>query len=728
MQFNLIVALLISCVVNTSYAKCNFVEADYQDELLNPKFIEEIVIETPKSEKYIKNFAKILVSPSPVIPKELKKFYKASVLVVFEFGECRYSGRIRQNGDWKDHIKLVHGGKPIRSLHVKLDSGNILNAVKFKLLIPQTRNNEHEVLGTILLRELGFMAPETFQVNTKVNSFSFPMLFQEDARKELLEKNSRREGPIFEGDESLLWLFEDFANFELEPLALSRLVNTNWFLKGANSQLITLKAYAQLQNAYVEYAQGDTKLVVKPNNVLEEIFEKYFFALAAMNGGHALTPHNRKFYFNSFINAFEPIYYDGNLNLIQAATLDEQLLSKAISSIGLINDFSKQLETLRNNQYALNAFKDRTLIEEKDAELFFFAATEQLQKNSSYLRSKIAEASVADNMVLDSSSHQAMFTEASSSFGIQQNIIFEINSNGESYSSKSSTGEERNLSAVQVAAIISENELDKNRFVYLPLPIDSSSNAENQIISHETFPGIIIHSVSLDIDAANQILTIDQAKHDDWILIKNADLKNWTVIFNGNKKESVISDGFSQRFNQYGLTGCLNIYRSSFNASTIKASDGQCEDILNIVNSKGTIDLIEIENAYADAIDLDFSQLSIRTITVTNAGNDCFDVSGGHYSVGSISASNCLDKGISIGERSIFDAKRINVENSFSGIAVKDQSKAVVHSARFNKVSTCYEVTQKKQEFGGAALTLGETICDAGQTVSANSRLIIGTN
>ena len=36
--------------------------------------------------------------------------------------------------------------------------------------------------------------------------------------------------------------------------------------------------------------------------------------MAIMNGQHALRPHNRKFYFNSFINKFEPIYYDGDLD------------------------------------------------------------------------------------------------------------------------------------------------------------------------------------------------------------------------------------------------------------------------------------------------------------------------------------------------------------------------------------------------------------------------------
>ena len=30
------------------------------------------------------------------------------------------------------------------------------------------------------------------------------MIFQEDSQKELLERNSKREGPIFEGDETIL--------------------------------------------------------------------------------------------------------------------------------------------------------------------------------------------------------------------------------------------------------------------------------------------------------------------------------------------------------------------------------------------------------------------------------------------------------------------------------------------------------------------------------------------
>ncbi|MCH2576077.1 hypothetical protein MK131_14960 [Candidatus Poribacteria bacterium] len=83
-----------------------------------------------------------------------------------------------------------------------------MNAIRFKLLIPATRNDLNEVLGSLVARELGFIAPETFQVRVDVNGSKSVMLFQEDAQKELLERNLRREGPIFEADESLIWTDE----------------------------------------------------------------------------------------------------------------------------------------------------------------------------------------------------------------------------------------------------------------------------------------------------------------------------------------------------------------------------------------------------------------------------------------------------------------------------------------------------------------------------------------
>ena len=57
-------------------------------------------------------------------------------------------------------------------------------------------------------------------------------------------------------------------------------------------------------------------------------------------------------------------------------------------------------------------------------------------------------------------------------------------------------------------------------------------------------------------------------------------------------------------------------------------NDGQCEDSLNIVSSEGELNNVAIKNSYADAVDIDFSVITIDKLSIDKAGNDCFDVSG----------------------------------------------------------------------------------------------------
>ena len=49
---------------------------------------------------------------------------------------------------------------------------------------------------------LGFISPNTFEKKVTINERQQIVLFQEDIQKELLEKKKRREGPLFEGDET----------------------------------------------------------------------------------------------------------------------------------------------------------------------------------------------------------------------------------------------------------------------------------------------------------------------------------------------------------------------------------------------------------------------------------------------------------------------------------------------------------------------------------------------
>ena len=314
---NLFFLILISLInieflSNEAYADCNFKTGNFSEKLSKPNSIKNISIKVNNSKKYstnaIKSFLSTSLSGWSIDPKYRKKF-KAKIKVNYNFGSCEFKGKIWQNGDWKDHIKFTNGGQFIRSLNVKIDDGNILNATKFKLLIPETRNSYNEILASSILNELGIITPETAMVFVDVNNVKSEMIFQEDSQKELLERNNRREGPIFEGDESIMWSNEDGLFNEKERFSLSRMINRNWFLKGSSSQRISISSLINLQEAYLEFSDKyfSDLVFINPNNETNDIFTDYHFLMLSMNGNHGLRPHNRKYYFNSFTNSFEPI-------------------------------------------------------------------------------------------------------------------------------------------------------------------------------------------------------------------------------------------------------------------------------------------------------------------------------------------------------------------------------------------------------------------------------------
>ena len=369
----------------SAFAQCDFNTSQYIDGLSTPKSINSIEILVSKSSKYFRNAFKIIESRSLIISPKLKKRFKASLKVNYKFGICEYSASIRQNGDAKDHIKLVEGGNIIRSLDVKLKEGNILNAINFKLLLPETRHGTNEVLASLILREAGLISPETFEVQTSVNGISSLMLFQENAEKELLERNYRREGPLFEGDESLFYSYRNYKN--IDRIILSKLENSNWFKKGLTSQEIVLDSHSKLQESYLEYSArrktSDFENAIFPNNSKSKDFINYNYIIMAMNGSHALYVNNRKYYYNAIESKFEPIYYDGNItfSLPLHWQKEYEYLFPKLPEKKLIDQLSSALFEVK----IFKKFLERTLLSKNDAEDFFSKSLNQFKNNQKVL-------------------------------------------------------------------------------------------------------------------------------------------------------------------------------------------------------------------------------------------------------------------------------------------------------------------------------------------------------
>ena len=711
-----------------SYAECDFKTADYLANFA-PNSIKSIDIEIPKSSKLARNQLEILTSKSLNIPDKLKKNFKAKVLVNYEFGTCRYQGKVRQSGDLKDHIKLLSGGAIAQSLDVSLKTGNILNAVKFKLLLPETRNGLDEIFATTIFRNIGILAPETFEVNVTVNGVKVVMLFQEKARKELLERNYRREGPIFRGDETLMWSFKNYENIELDRLSLATLYNKSWFKKGASSRQIILGSYEILQNASLKsrYHQNGTgnQSYFNPNLLSETIYNDFMGVLIAMNGYHGLFLNNRKHYYNAIAGIFEPIYYDGDVNL----SLDWKTPgSNLLKPVKVSEKTLAKIKDLTSKIRLKEEFLQR-VINQKQANVFYDNSLATFRSNLAKIQSESSstEYAVKSSAIESQDEYILWYKDFLKSKNLDQKIVKNIRETGNAYQAVLEDESVLVLNNEQVLDIISKNKLNDDRFVYIPSSVNIAQDKDSEIkkIVVDSLKITMSKGMSLNYNLQERRLNFYQSGPADWALIHDSLINGWVISLNAliAKSSKPLKE---QRFNAFGITGCLTIYNSELIDTSLAISNGKCEDSLNLINTTGREIKIKIKDSYADAVDADFSSLKIDSLEVSNAGNDCFDVSGGKYEVNTAVLTGCVDKGISIGEQSSFEGDNISIENASIGISAKDYSKARARSLIMKNVVTCGEVKRKKQEFGGGTLHIEGTNCSEKYDSDDESTILIG--
>ena len=706
--------LFIFFLINTqtSKAECNFKTGEFIDKLNNSNSIKSLRINIPNSRRYTKNQLEILTSANKNILPMLRKKHTAEVFINYKFGSCKYKGKVWQNGDGKDHIKLS-GGKVISSLNVKLTNGNLHNSVKFKLLIPETRNHLNEILGSIILKKHNFIVPETFEIETSINGVSSLMIFQEDSQKELLERNNRREGPIFEGDESLLWssnIGEELLLLDAPNLA--RLINYKSSLKGENTLNIFLNSYLRLQDYYLS-----SSYFVNPSPS-SNLYKDYIFLMLSMNGEHGLIKTNQKHYFNLLSKNFEPIYYDGDFNL------NSDLKHKPKK---LISNFSNKysypyLDKLKDESFLNeieNIFESKVKIYDSRKKKFFRNSISTIKANQKLLQSVI----YSNEKFQEDSNINKNFSEYRSTF-IEKNRFFKPNLffitsykiNGNEVSFLDHFSKEIKVSLSDFSKIISRKRYKDKSFILLP--------TKNSISKKYTLLKTSIPLIGMDIfhhpenipliDFKNKIITLNNVLNNYPTLINGGYLNNWKVKYLGlddiefkRKNEELTAE----RVDSYGYTGCLNFLNTKFNMTDIIATNGKCEDSINIINSSGNINNLIIRDAYKDGFDADFSNLKILNSYVNGAGNDCIDISSGNYEIKNIITSNCSDKSISVGEKSILIIDNLYAEKSNIAVAVKDSSKVDLKNAKIFSSKFCLSAYKKKQEFGGAFIKVSKMEC-----------------
>jgi len=771
-----------------------------------------IEIRVDNNRKWQKNNFKIHTNDFPDILRKFKKKFKATIIVHYNQNfKCEFKAKIRQSGDHKDHIKFING-KFTQSIDVDLKNGHINGITNFKLLIPNTKgssplekNYEDEVVVTEIFRALGFIAPRTSLINVKLNNYLSLMMFQEKPEKEMLEYHKRREGPIFEGDEEyhFTWYEENKKLFpsiskedekilvrKLQILqgGLAKQTNVNWAIKSQMHTNISEKALTKLNKIYVNFINQykyhffynismfnlDNDLLA--NNNKDQILEWDIFQAISLSlsRGHGLAPHNRKFYWDPINDYFEPIYYDGAVNLawnlphmdIPFSLITSEGIKSAKNRINQLNIdllydkvrmqgsyYSKKLIQKQLNQIIRNLDRlDEIRISNKNKGYVEVGIPKNFDFTKKHLNLSSDEIKyyqkqkthlIMDpkrNSLLTKKDWQNYYTLHSE---IVPNLRFVFKELKEkNYFACLNKNNKLNCNEVSLKPeelkklLKGKLKINKNKYQYVgkyekynTLNYKREKNYNKININESTF--YFEKDISFSFEKDNNKLIIYQKKPGAKAFFANGIIENLDIYFYGYSKK-MNSEPTNYPFDIRGLTGCLSFINLELKGSKIHSSSSTCEDAINFINVSGQVSNIDVKNAYSDGLDVDFSNIYIDKIKISSAKNDCVDVSFGKYFFKELELLDCGDKALSIGEKSVLKLDKITIDNANIGIASKDSSITLAKIAKLRNLKTCLAAYNKKQEFSGGVIKIKDFECiiydkkinfDFQSTISINNEL-----
>ena len=747
-----------SCNGNFSYNHKNF---------KNTYKIEYIKIDVLKNKKFQKNNIRMLISPKKGIQDRFKKKFDAKILVQFDNNlKCIFLGKVRQNGDMRDNIEFKEN-KIFQSLDVELNNGHINGIVKFKLFLKNARNNKEEVVViTEILRSLDYLAPRTSLVKVNVNGAEDIMIFQEKVVKEMLEFNHRREGPILEGNEKFMFQLQSNINrdgtvqyketFRAQEngtkIQLARLSNSNWSMKSLNHLEISLNSLSKLNQIYLlylnnyknsknnfdflEYSLSNNLLANKKTENIQK-WNIFDILLSAAGAEHGLYTHNRKFYWNSVDNYFEPIYYDGSpdfskntenfgfstfywlpihgniladLNTLikKLDELDYDKILKKLNKNGLdisYNQLENKILKLKSNIEDVENKINNTNIEVIDFNKKLFYKRELWDNFINNFRDLNinVEFILSDNKSKNID-NQINFSKCKNNFTTCENLNLNIH----------------NPSDRKILRELLEAELTIDDYYYqftskdLDNFLDFNNYKKVQILDSEFY---FNEGIEFELNKENNVLNIYQKKLGGRAYFYKGNLQKIEINFHGFtdseifKEVNIINKIPNYPIDLNGLTGCLSFIKVNFNNVEINSTNSSCEDSVNLIDVKGSINKIDIFNSLSDGLDVDFSNIKIENINIFSSGNDCSDFSSGIYEINKFNLQNCGDKSLSVGEKSFLKLNKIISNNSSIGIASKDSSIVKLNEGFFSNLNTCLSAYNKKQEFNGGYIYAKKIEC-----------------
>lgn len=670
-----------------------------------------------KLKTYLDYINELKENPKSPINEKYKNFFTSKVYFKDLKNELRIlpaSSRI--TGDWQDHIDFK---KNISSLKIKLRESNIGNIVKFRLLLPSSRDLNAEIFTSSLFEALGYPSLYRKIVEVSINGLVYEkMIFEESPVKEFLERNGYRESPIIEFDERQFW-------FKLNKLA--EICSDKFSSRVASEKFI--KCYKKLESEFLKENQSIFNWKIDNASFLKNkiansiaidaiflerkssIIQKFDNLSKDLGLEHSISEHNRKFIFDPTYKKLIPFYFDGNASIKKI----DEYCKKIKNNKNIITSkiYDKKIKILEN------MYEKRT--GETITKSMQCVANKVLANEKNYFKK---DDIFTNNFLLTN----YIYKKSSNPF--TKKII--IDKDMEFVKICKDRNDCLKLNDSQFSTILAGNydgDLVGNNIFFPEIIIDEKKIKINKNIMKTSKNFTEYFSVKKDqtiyINVSKETKELELLFEDTTskIVIYNSELDNIKINMNFKKKKNEIS---KIRYDNNLLTGCLTIIDSKLNNVNLSSRNAQCEDAINIIRSSGTINKVFIKNSASDALDLDFTRIKIQEADIDNSLNDCIDFSGGDNEIIDAKISNCGDKGLSFGEKTKSKIKNILAIKNNIDISIKDDSEVEIYNFLTDKKDgqVCGRIENKKQEFGSGTLIIPDHKLPCKFITDKNSKII----
>ena len=699
------------------------------------------------------------------------------------FNDEKFKIKLRVKGDRKMHFKKSSE----TSYRVDIrGQKRIFGMEEFSIQKPITRNYVYELMFHRLNEFIG-----NLNLNYQLISLYFNgenrgiFAIEEGISKELLERSSKRDGPIYSLNETQgTW----YPNVQYKAFSEDYWIQNNVEILRSGYSILN-----KVKSGLVE---------VDDRNFDLDSWAKYFASVDLIGAHHGSLSKSVRLYFNPTTGKIEPVPFDGHigtgsidlkyfiildllddnprcsyicedkkwllkfliknngdpnidfiekyinyLKLFSKKKFIDEFLNKYNDEIYKFNkavysEFSRSDQVygkgLRMYIYDKNLLYERAeLIKDKLRKKYLNKYSFSLDKNNLHI------VSTTSYPIKISSECKKLEKKAVNTFG---NNIIKWKKSCENIKIESLFGEKKQLVLFSNPSLeinkntnsyynysmiedILEGKTENNIFYPLNDKILISSNI--YIPKNKT----VIFSEGQEINFKRNNMIFSEGN-----LIFNG-LKNNPIIINGLEANTIISSGgvfnaknlIVDNLSQPYLSdrifyGGINIINSKANLENITINNFKSEDAINFINSETKVKNINLYNINSDAIDVDFGTFIFSNINCKKIVNDCLDISGAKITGNNLRGIDIGDKLISVGEKSFANIDTIQSEGAKVGLVSKDQSTLIATKVKIINTKMPIAVFVKKYEFGPANLNVKNiTLIDSPSNflVDENSRLFV---